>query len=129
VRTLIDADAADDACSARSPKRRATASSASQVVIADQQAGLSLDTAGRESVDMQQPREHRGQRMPTITTSDGTEIFYKDWGSGEPIVFSHTGVGLALALASTTLTNLGYLPEHGAAAAVPCLWLRRPAHR
>jgi non-heme chloroperoxidase len=27
--------------------------------------------------------------MPTITTGDGTEIFYKDWGSGEPIVFSH----------------------------------------
>ncbi len=27
--------------------------------------------------------------MPTITTNDGTEIFYKDWGSGDPIVFSH----------------------------------------
>ena len=27
--------------------------------------------------------------MPTIATRDGIEIFYKDWGSGQPIVFSH----------------------------------------
>jgi non-heme chloroperoxidase len=27
--------------------------------------------------------------MPTITTPDGVEIFYKDWGTGQPIVFSH----------------------------------------
>jgi non-heme chloroperoxidase len=27
--------------------------------------------------------------MPTITTNDATQIFYKDWGTGKPIVFSH----------------------------------------
>ncbi|WP_433364482.1 alpha/beta fold hydrolase [Actinoplanes sp. CA-142083] len=27
--------------------------------------------------------------MGFVTTNDGTEIFYKDWGTGQPIVFSH----------------------------------------
>jgi non-heme chloroperoxidase len=34
-------------------------------------------------------RNEGGNPMRAITTKDGAQIFYKDWGSGQPIVFSH----------------------------------------
>src|SRR5437763_739987 len=43
-------------------------------------------------------------------------------------VHAQTAIALLLALASTTLTNVAYLREHDAAAALPALSLRRPLH-
>jgi non-heme chloroperoxidase len=47
--------------------------------------------------------------MSTITTTDGVEIFYKDWGTGRPIVFSH---GWPLS-ADDWDTHMLYFVRHG----------------
>lgn len=47
--------------------------------------------------------------MSTFTTKDGTELFYKDWGSGHPVVFCH---GWPLT-ADAWESQMVYLAAHG----------------